>query len=63
MARFTPAAREAVNRYRYRKYRAVIPRIAYAEPAVRAVLYRKYRPYVLAVVLAWMAIRRLGRHA
>ena len=55
---------------RYRRYAAPLPRIAYAEEAVRAymqsdayraVRYRKWRPYVLAGILAWMLARRLTR--
>jgi hypothetical protein len=51
---------------RFRKYRAPLPRIAYADtPAIRAyvnaVRYRKYRPLILAAVLAYMLARRLSR--
>jgi hypothetical protein len=54
-------------RFRYRKYRARLPRIAYAagDPGVRAyvnaVRYRKYRPYVLAAVVMYAAGRRAFR--
>mgnify|MGYP001584746695 CR=1 FL=1 len=60
--RLLAALQDRYLRFRYRRYRAPLPRIGYADEAVRAyvnaVRYRKYRRYVLAGVLAWMLIRR-----
>ena len=68
--RLLVAAQDRYVRFRYRKYRAKLPRIDYADeavrsymrsPAYRAVRYRGWRPYVFAGVLAWMLARRLTR--
>jgi hypothetical protein len=59
--RAAAALQDRYARFRYRKYRARLPRIAYADDAVRAVQYRKYRPYVLAGVVVYMAGRRVFR--
>ena len=58
--RFLVAVQDRYVRFRYRKYRARLPRITYADDAVRAARYRKYRPYVLALVLVAAALRRAG---
>ena len=55
------ALQDRYVRFRYRKYRARLPRISYADDAVRAVKYRKYRPYILAGVVVYMAWRRVFR--
>ena len=55
--RAAAALQERYARFRCRKHRARLPRIAYADDAVRAVKYRKYRPYVLAAVVVYMAVR------
>jgi len=61
--RAAAAVQARYARFRLRKYRAPLPRIAYAvdDPGVRAyvnaVRYRKYRPYVLAAVVVYMAVR------
>jgi hypothetical protein len=59
--RAAAAVQDRYARFRCRKYRARLPRIAYADDAVRAVKYRKYRPYVLAGVVVYMAGRRVFR--
>ena len=59
--RVVVALQDRYARFRLRKYRAPLPRIAYADDAVRAVKYRKYRPYVLAAVVVYMAWRRAFR--
>jgi hypothetical protein len=65
--RAAAALQDRYARFRYRKYRARLPRISYAvdDPGVRAyvnaVRYRKYRPYVLAAVVMYMAGRRVFR--
>ena len=64
--RFLAAAQDRYVTFRYRKYRAPLPRISYVteDPGIRAyvnaVRYRKYRPYVLALVLVAAAVRRAG---
>lgn len=58
--RFLAALQDCYVAFRYRKYRARLPRIGYASEAVNAAEYRKYRPYVLAGVLAWMLAQRLA---
>jgi hypothetical protein len=55
------ALQDRYTRFRYRKYRARLPRIAYADDAVRAAQYRRWRPYVLAAVVVYMAGRRVFR--
>ena len=65
--RAAAALQDRYARFRYRKYRARLPHIAYAagHPGVRAyvnaVRYRRYRPYVLAAVVVYMAGRRVTR--
>jgi hypothetical protein len=65
--RAAAALQDRYARFRYRKYRARLPRIDYAadDPGVRAyvnaVRYRRYRPYVLAAVVAYMIGRRVFR--
>jgi hypothetical protein len=65
--RAAAALQDRYARFRYRKYRARPPRIAYAagDPEMRAyvnaVKYRKYRRYVLAAVVVYMAGRRVFR--
>ena len=64
--RAAAALQDRYARFRCRKYRAQLPRIAYAaDPGIRAYVnalrYRKYRPYVLAAVVVYMAGRRVFR--
>lgn len=65
--RAAAALQDRYARFRYRKYRARLPRIADAagDPRIRAyvnaVRYRKYRPYVLAAVVVYTAGRRVTR--
>jgi len=63
--RAAAALQDRYARFRLRKYRAPLPRIAHVvdDPGIRAymnaVRYRKYRPYVLAAVVVYMAGRRV----
>jgi hypothetical protein len=65
--RAAAALQDRYARFRLRKHRAPLPRIAYAaddpgiQAYVNAVKYRKYRPYVLAGVVVYMAVRRVFR--
>ena len=61
MLRAAAAVQGRYARFRLRKYRARLPRIAYAADSVRAAEYRRRRPYVLAAVVAYMAGRRVFR--
>ena len=60
LLRLLAAVQDRYARFRCRKYRAPLPRIAYADDAVRAAEYRRWRPYVLAGVLAYMLARKAG---
>ena len=65
--RAAAALQDRYARFRLRKHRAPLLRIAHAvdDPGVRAyvnaVRYRKYRPYVLAGVVVYMIGRRVLR--